>query len=83
MIDALKPAFTLFQFKDDRMSENLGGAWASRNRKSFKETYFAYDSRKSARREQLPLCPPSSTGPASSIEPSGNKPAKEVFSEKN
>ena len=25
MIDALKPAFTLFQFKDGGMSENLGG----------------------------------------------------------
>ena len=25
MIDALKPAFTLFQFKDDGRSQNLGG----------------------------------------------------------
>ena len=82
MIDALKPAFTLFQFKDDGRIENLVGQ-AVINRKSFEETDFAYNSKKSGRRKQLSLCPPISTGPTSSDEPSGNEPAKEVFSEKN
>ena len=46
MIDALKPAFTLFQFKDGGKSENLGGH-AVNNRKSFEKTDFAYKSKKS------------------------------------
>jgi hypothetical protein len=56
MIDALKPAFTLFQFKDDGRIENLVGQ-AVINRKSFEETDFAYNSKKSGRRKQLSLCP--------------------------
>jgi hypothetical protein len=39
MIDALKPAFTLFQFKDGGMFKNLGGQAVIESPETNRETF--------------------------------------------